>query len=77
MATKKAAKAAPKKTTATKKAAATKTAATPAAPKKAATKKAASHEEISKLAEQMWIERGRPEGSAHVDWHAAEHKLKS
>ena len=80
MATKKTASSAPKKATktATKtsaKAPAKKVAASESKPAKAA-KHAPTHEEIAKLAEKKWHERGRPEGSAHVDWHAAEHELK-
>ena len=61
-----------------------KTAAKAAAPKKpAAPKKAAAaaapptREAIAKLAEQYWIERGRPEGSPEVDWQRAEQELNS
>lgn len=30
------------------------------------------HQEIAQLAYQLWIERGRPEGSPEIDWEQAE-----
>jgi Protein of unknown function (DUF2934) len=57
----------------------------PAKPKKATTtaKKTTtklelvppSREEIARLAEKFWIERGRPEGSPEQDWLRAEREL--
>jgi hypothetical protein len=32
---------------------------------------------ISRLAYQLWSERGRPEGSPEVDWLRAEHLLRA
>jgi hypothetical protein len=70
-----------------KKVAATVSAGTEAAPK-AAKKKAApksvaarvrattpTHEEISRLAQQYWIERGWQDGYAEQDWLRAEQEL--
>ena len=34
-----------------------------------------TYEEISRLAEQFWVERGRPFGSPEVDWLRAEATL--
>lgn len=34
-----------------------------------------THEEITRLAFQIWQENGRRPGSAHEDWHAAEREL--
>lgn len=34
-----------------------------------------TYEEIARLAEQLWIERGRPFGSPEVDWLRAEQTL--
>lgn len=34
-----------------------------------------TYEEIARLAEQFWIERGRPFGSPEVDWLRAEQTL--
>ena len=68
MATTKATKSATKKTAA-KKVAAKK----PSAASKLKTP--ATHHDIAILAEQLWIERGRPHGSSHVDWLHAEQKL--
>ena len=91
MATKKATKTAAKKSPAVKTAKTVKTAETAAKPPaKTAAKKSApgkpaetaakklppTHEEISRRAEQLWNERGRPEGSPHIDWHHAEQQLK-
>jgi Protein of unknown function (DUF2934) len=36
-----------------------------------------SREEIARLAEKFWMERGRPEGSPEQDWLRAEHELKT
>ena len=35
-----------------------------------------SREEIQRLAYQLWIERGRPEGSPQDDWERAERLLE-
>jgi hypothetical protein len=55
---------------------------TPAKRKKATTPKAKtvatpspSREEIARLAEKYWIERGQPNGSAEQDWLRAEREL--
>lgn len=85
MATKKATKTAAKKSPAVKTAKTAdkppaNTAAKKSAPGKpaetAAEKLPPTHEEISRRAEQLWNERGRPEGSPHIDWHHAEQQLK-
>jgi hypothetical protein len=63
----------------------TKTAEATAAPKrrKPAVKKTAvapaepSQEQIARLAEKYWAERGWPEGSPELDWLRAEKELKS
>ncbi len=55
----------------TRKAPARKTAA--AAP--AVEKQAPSYEDVARLAEQFWHERGRPFGSPEVDWLRAEETL--
>lgn len=34
-----------------------------------------THEEIARLAEQYWIERGRQDGQAEQDWLRAEQEL--
>jgi hypothetical protein len=47
----------------------------PAAKKQTAT--APSREEIARLAEKFWAERGRPEGSPEQDWLRAEQELKT
>jgi hypothetical protein len=44
------------------------TTAAPAAP---------SREEIARLAEKFWAERGRPEGSPEQDWLRAEQELRT
>jgi Protein of unknown function (DUF2934) len=44
------------------------TAVAPAAP---------SREEIARLAEKFWAERGRPEGSPEQDWLRAEQELRT
>jgi Protein of unknown function (DUF2934) len=36
-----------------------------------------SREEIARLAEKFWAERGWPEGSAEQDWLRAEQELKT
>ena len=33
------------------------------------------HDEIAKLAYELWKRRGRPLGSPEIDWHAAESAL--
>lgn len=38
-------------------------------------KRTPTYEEIARLAEQFWIERGRPSGSPEVDWLRAEQTL--
>jgi hypothetical protein len=55
----------------------------PARPKKTATKKAEelemtdpSHEQIARLAQQFWAERGRQDGYAEQDWLRAEQELR-
>jgi Protein of unknown function (DUF2934) len=62
----------------------TKTSETPkvaAKPRKPAAKKQAApaptREEIARLAEKFWAERGWPEGSPEQDWLRAEHELKT
>jgi hypothetical protein len=47
----------------------------PAAKKQETT--APSREEIARLAERYWAERGWPEGSAEQDWLRAEQELKT
>jgi hypothetical protein len=79
MATRKSAPSAEKKTT-TRKAPAGKTvqAAAPAAENSAQSfvaRRTPTYEEITRLAEQFWIERGRPFGSPEVDWLRAEQTL--
>jgi DUF2934 family protein len=37
---------------------------------------ASTHEEIAKLAYALWEQRGRPNGSAEVDWLQAERELR-
>jgi hypothetical protein len=34
-------------------------------------------EDIARLAYQIWEERGRPVGSAEVDWYEAERQLRT
>ena len=36
-----------------------------------------THQEIARLAEQYWAERGRQDGQAEQDWLRAEHELMS
>lgn len=61
----------------------TKTAAAPKAaakPRKSAAPKTApqpSREQIARLAEKYWAERGWPEGSPEQDWLRAEQELKA
>ena len=38
-------------------------------------KKKFTHEEIARLAYELWQRRGHPFGSPEVDWHAAERAL--
>jgi hypothetical protein len=38
-------------------------------------KRAYSHDEIAKLAYELWERRGRPLGSPEIDWYAAESAL--
>ena len=47
----------------------------PAAKKQTTT--APSREEMARLAEKFWAERGRPEGSPEQDWLRAEEELKT
>lgn len=78
MATKKSTNTSAKKTPAKKvaaKIAAAKETNTVSETKSAASKAPATHQQIAHLAEQLWNERGRPHGSAHIDWHHAEQKL--
>ncbi len=35
-----------------------------------------SHEEIARLAEKYWAERGHPQGSPEQDWLRAEQELR-
>jgi hypothetical protein len=35
------------------------------------------HDEIAKLAYELWERRGRPLGSPEVDWYAAESALRA
>lgn len=42
-----------------------------------AEKRTPTHEEIAILAQQYWIERGRPFGSPEVDWLRAEATLQA
>jgi hypothetical protein len=76
MATRKSPTSAEKKAT-IRKAPARKTVQAAAAP--AAENSTASHtpsyEEVARLAEQLWIERGRPYGSPEIDWLRAEQTL--
>ena len=34
------------------------------------------HDEIAKLAYELWARRGRPLGSPEIDWYAAESALR-
>ena len=36
---------------------------------------AAFHEAVARLAYYLWEQKGRPEGSAELDWHHAEQKI--
>jgi hypothetical protein len=49
----------------------------PAAKKQQATPPAPTREEIARLAEKYWAERGWPEGSPEQDWLRAEQELKT
>jgi DUF2934 family protein len=50
----------------------------PAAKKQTTVAPAApSREEIARLAEKFWAERGRPEGSPEQDWLRAEQELRT
>ena len=50
----------------------------PAAKKQTTVAPAApSQEEIARLAEKFWAERGRPEGSPEQDWLRAEQELRT
>ena len=37
--------------------------------------RAYSHDEIAKLAYELWLRRGRPFGSPEIDWYAAKSGL--
>ena len=50
-----------------------------AKPRKRAVAKPAAlptHEEIARLAEKYWADRGRPQGSPEEDWLRAEEELR-
>jgi hypothetical protein len=47
------------------------------AAKKQTTAPAPTREEIARLAEKYWAERGWPEGSPEQDWLRAEQELKA
>ncbi|HET6217638.1 MAG TPA: DUF2934 domain-containing protein [Acidobacteriaceae bacterium] len=47
------------------------------AAKKLTTAPAPTREEIARLAEKYWAERGWPEGSPEQDWLRAEQELKT
>jgi hypothetical protein len=53
----------------------------PAAKKQATVASAAptepTREEIARLAEKFWMERGQPEGSPELDWLRAEEQLRT
>jgi hypothetical protein len=49
----------------------------PAAKKTVAAPPAPSRDEIARLAEKFWAERGWPEGSPEQDWLRAEQELKA
>jgi hypothetical protein len=36
-----------------------------------------TREEIARLAEKFWMERGQPEGSPELDWLRAEQELRT
>ena len=38
---------------------------------------APTHEEIAEHARRLWESRGRPEGTAEIDWRRAEEELRS
>ena len=75
MATRKSPASAEKKTTTRK--APTKKAAAASAPavESIVEKHNPSYHEIAQLAEQFWVERGRPYGSPEIDWLRAESTL--
>lgn len=50
-------------------------AAEPIAAESAAAKPTPTFQDIARLAEQFWVERGRPFGSPEVDWLRAESTL--
>ena len=78
MATRKSSTTTTEKKTTTRKAPAKKAAAVAAPVEQTASsieKKIPSYEEIAQLAQQYWIERGRPHGSPEVDWLRAEATL--
>lgn len=58
-----------------KKAPAKKKAATPKAKTVAAPAPTPTREDIARLAEKYWLERGRTDGSAEQDWLRAEREL--
>jgi len=60
--------------TATRKRAAKPAAPEPAAPATPFNEESFS-EQVARLAYQFWLERGRPDGSAHEDWFRAEQEL--
>ncbi len=35
------------------------------------------HSDIAKLAHELWVQRGRPEGSAELDWFDATERLRA
>jgi hypothetical protein len=47
----------------------------PSTKKKAVAPPAPTHADIALLAEKFWVERGRPHGSAEIDWLRAEQEL--
>jgi hypothetical protein len=85
MATRKSTPSAEKKTTARKAPAKKAAAATQSTPVAAdpveihttPAKRTPSYDEIARLAEQFWNERGRPFGSPEVDWLRAEQTLQA
>lgn len=73
MATRKSPASAEKKTTTRK--APTKKAAAASVVEPVAEKHNPTYHEIAQLAEQFWVERGRPFGSPEIDWLRAESTL--
>ena len=61
----------------TKTTAAPKAAAKPRKPAASKTAPEPSREQIARLAEKYWAERGWPEGSPEQDWLRAEQELKA